>query len=151
MKTLNQLIQYFHDFAVGPNGTSGHLQLNDFGFGNLFEINGEIKPGITYNLLWVIPVDSETTEQTKRRRFLFMCLGLVKEDLSNRDEVWSDTEQILDDLFKKILVEEEDIDLGGDPLMTPVSERFGDWVTGWQADVVIETKADSTPCNIPEE
>lgn len=150
MKTLNQVIQYFREFAVGADGNSGHYQLHDFGFGNLFEINGEVKPGLAYYLLWVVPIDSITTEQTKQRRFLVIVCGLVKEDLSNRDEVWSDTEQIMDDLIKKIRFSEEDIDILGEPLMTPISEKFGDWVTGWQCEMTLETKADSNTCNIPE-
>lgn len=144
IKTLNNIIQYFSDFATN------HLQLNDFGFGNIFELNGEIKPGLNYNLLWVVPIDSLTTEQTKQRRFLILVLGLVKKDFSNRDEVWSDTEQILDDLIKKLRIEEEYFDLVGDPLLTPVSEKHGDWVTGWQSEIVIETEFNSQPCDIPE-
>lgn len=144
MKTLNQQIQYFEDFATN------HLQLKgSFGFGNQFEINGASKPGYKPYVMWVMPVDGEPTEFTKRRRFLVIVAGLVMADQSNRNEVWSDTEQILDDLIKQLRIEDEDFDLLGDPLMFPVSEKFGDWVSGWQSEIVIETAHNSSPCDIP--
>lgn len=143
VKTVNNIISFFQNIVTK------HYQLNDFGFGNIFEINGEIKPGFRYNLLWLVPMDSITTEQTKQRRFLVIVVGLVKKDMSNRDEVWSDCEQILDDVIKILRYDNDDYTLIGEPILNPVSEKHGDWVTGWQTEVVIETDFNSNYCDIP--
>lgn len=143
MMSVNNIIQLFENIATA------HYQIAGFGFGNIFEIDGVIKPGLKYNLLWVIPVDSLTTEQTKQRRFQLIVVGLVKADLSNRDSVWSDCEQIWDDVVKILKNENEAYELIGEPVATPVSEKFGDWVTGWQGEVVIQTDLNSNYCDIP--
>jgi hypothetical protein len=143
VKTVNNIIELFQSIS------DKHYQLNDFGFGNIFEINGELKPGLRYNLLWVVPLDSVTKVQTKERRFLVMVLGLVEADLSNRNEVWSDCERILDDIVKIFRYDSDDYNLLEDPVLTPVSEKHGDWVTGWQTELVIETDFNSNYCDIP--
>lgn len=133
---------------------AAHYQIKGFGFGNLFEINGEsgtseMKSGHGYPLFWVVPLESTTLEQTRQRRFLFIVADLVKHDLSNRDDVWSDTEAVFDDVIKILRLESDDYELIGDPIKFPVSEKFSDWVTGWQAEVVIETALNSNYCDIP--
>jgi hypothetical protein len=141
--TLNNVIDLFKSIQVA------HYQLKGFGFGNLFEINGNIKPGLNYPLLWVVPINSITTDQTKQRRFLLLVVSLVKKDMSNRDDVWSDCEQILDDVIKILKNESDDYDLKNEPEKTPVAEEHGDWVTGWQAEIALETELNSNYCDVP--
>lgn len=143
MMTVNNVVSLFENIA------SAHYNIHGFGFGNIFEINGEIKPGLTYPLLWVVPVDSTTTENTQQRRFLLLVVSLVKKDLSNRNEVWSDCEQTLNDVIKILKNESDDYNLIGDPVLTPVAEKHGDWLTGWQADIVLETDFNNNYCDIP--
>lgn len=143
--TLNNCIYLF------KNIVSSHYMLKGFGFGNLFEINGQMKPGLQYYLLWVIPLESTTTEQTKQRKFSLLTLGLVKKDLSNRDEVWSDTEQCMDDIIKILRNESDAYNLIGEPSYVPVTEQHGDWVTGWQTEIVLETDFNSNYCDIPSD
>jgi hypothetical protein len=78
-----------------------------------------------------------------------MVLNLVKKDLTNRDEVWSDTEQIIDDVIKIFRNESDSYELIGDPVLLPVTEEHSDWVTGWQTDLVIQTEFNSNYCDIP--
>lgn len=141
--TLNNIIGLFQNIA------SAHYRIEGFGFGNLFEINGDIKPGITYPMLWVVPVDSTTTENTQQRRFLILVASLVKKDQTNRDEVWSECEQTLNDVIKILKNESDDYELLGDPIMEPVTEEHGDWVTGWQAQITIQTNFNNNYCDIP--
>lgn len=141
--SVKNIIQLFENISIA------HYQLNGFGFGNIFEINGSIKPGLKYNLLWVVPIDSTTTEQTKQRRFQLLVVGLVKADSSNRDAVWSDTEQIWDDVIKILRNESDAYELVGEPVANPIAEKFGDWVCGWQGEVTIQTDLNSNYCDIP--
>lgn len=143
MMTLNNIIGLFQNIATS------HYRIEGFGFGNLFEMNGNIKPGITYPLLWVVPIDSGTTENTKQRKFLLLVANLVKEDQSNRDEVWSECEQTLDDIVKILRNESDDYELVGDPVLLPVTEKHGDWITGWQTEVTIQTNFNNNYCDIP--
>jgi len=141
--TVNNVIQLFQNIVTS------HLMLKGFGFGNLFEINGKIKPGLQYNLLWLVPLESQTTQQTKARRFLLLCVGKVHKNKDNRNEVWSDTEQILDDIVKILRNESDNYNLLNDPAYTPVDEEHADWVTGWQTEIVLETDFNSNFCDIP--
>lgn len=143
--TLNNCISLFNNIVTS------HYMLKGFGFGNLFEINGQMKPGLQYYLLWVIPLESTTTEQTKQRKFSLLTLGLVKKDLSNRDEVWSDTEQCMDDIIKILRNESDAYNLIGEPSYVSITEEHGDWVTGWQTEIVIETDLNSNYCDIPSD
>lgn len=143
MMSVKNIIQLFENIVAA------HYQLAGFGFGNIFEINGSIKPGLKYNLLWLVPIDSTTTEQTKQRRFLMLVVGQVKADLSNRDNVWSDCEQVWDDVVKILRNENDAYELIGEPSATPISEKFGDWVCGWQGEITIQTDLNSNYCDIP--
>ncbi len=139
IKSLFQTIVTSHDILKG------------FGLGNLFEINGKLKPGLTYPLMWVVPLDSVPTEQTKQRKFNVLMLDLVKKDKSNRDEVWSDMEQCMDDLVKILRNESDDYELLNEPIYFPIDEDHGDWLTGWATDIVIQTDLKSNYCDIPSD
>lgn len=141
--TVNQQIQLFQNIATA------HHMIADFGFGDLFEINGNIKDGLKYNLLWVVPLESIITEQTVQRRYRVIVLGLVQKDQSNRNEVWSDTEKIASDVIKIFRNESDDYSLIGDPTLTPVQEQHGDWVAGYECVMTIETEFASNYCDIP--
>lgn len=143
--TLNNIKDLFRNIV------SSHYMLKGFGFGPEYEINGQMKPGIQYYLLWVSPIDSVTTAQTKQRKFSLMVVGLVKKDESNRDEVWSDTEQCLDDVIKILRLESDDYTLIGDPVATPGTLETGDGVSGWHTEIVIETDLNSNYCDIPSD
>lgn len=143
--TYDQIITLFNNIAVA------HKQINEFGNGRLFEMDGTMKPGLNYPLLWAVPVSSETLENTKNRRFILLVLDQVKKDESNRNNVWSDCESILDDVIKIIKNESSDYNLIGDPSLTPVTEFHGDWVTGWQSEIVIETNLNNNYCDVPKD
>lgn len=141
--TFNNIIELLQSIA------SAHYQIKGFGFGNIFEINKSVKPGLNYPLLWAVPLSSVTKDQTKERSYLLLVVGLSKKDQSDRDEVWSDTEQIFDDIIKILRQESNDYTLINEPQADPVCEEFSDWVTGWQGEIVIETDLNSNYCDIP--
>lgn len=144
MMTINNIKALFQNIA------SGHYQLQGrFGFGNLFEVNGNMKPGIHYPCLWVVPVNSTTLDQTQQRTFNILSLGRLDKDKNNRDEVWSDCELILNDVIKILRNESDDYEVVGDPVLEPFDEQYGDWLGGWAAQVVIQTQFDNNYCDIP--
>lgn len=144
--TFNNIIDLFQSIA------NAHYQLSGFGFGNLIEINGgkeHLKDGMSYPLMWVVPLESITKEQTRERRYLMIICKVGKHDQSDRDEIWSDMEQVFDDVIKILKMESDDYDLINDVVKFPIVEKFADWVTGWQGEVVIETELNSNYCDIP--
>lgn len=141
--TLNNIIALFQSIS------DKHYQLEGFGFGNIFEINGGIKVKDKYPLMWAVPLESIGRNQTKERIFLIIIVSLVDHDQSNRDNVWSDTESIADDVIKILREDSNDYELINEPVKFPISEKFSDWVTGWQFEVVIQTDLNSNYCDIP--
>jgi hypothetical protein len=143
MMTLNNSKALFQNIATA------HYNLNGFGFGRLFEVNGEIKPGITYRCLWVVPISTVVTDQTVQRTFNVMVLDLVKKDKSNRDEVWSDCEQDLNDVIKILRNESDDYELIGEPELNPIDEAHGDWLAGYGTTLTVQSDFNNNYCDIP--
>jgi hypothetical protein len=139
--TFNNIKDLFKSISVA------HEQLKGFGFGNEFEINGADNE---YPLLWIIPLESITNQQTRVRKFFMLVVSVGKHDQSDRDEIWSDTEQVFDDVIKILRNESDDYELLNDVIKFPVSEKYSDWVTGWQAELEIETDLNSNYCDIPK-
>ena len=143
MMTLNQQKQLFQNIATA------HDMINGFGFGNLFEKNGNVKDGLEYNLLWVVPTGSTIAEQTIIRTYNLLVLGQIQKDKSNRDEVWSDCEKIASDIVKIFRNESDDYNILGEPQFLPIDESDADWLAGYGGTVTIETEFASNYCDIP--
>ena len=147
MLTINNYKSLFSDIAAA------HYQLNSYGFGEAWEIEQLMNKDITYPCLFVAPISSTTTDQTNQRTFRLLVFDLVKRsdvDNSQCTEVWSDTEQIINDIIKIMDNENDVYDLvGGDPVLEPFKEEFTDWVTGWKVDLVLESEFNSNYCDIP--
>lgn len=132
--TFNEVLKIFTDIA------DVHLQIKgNYGIGQEHEINGALETTRTYPMLWIIPIDSITREQTKERTFELLCFDLVHKDESNENEVLSDTEQILDDFIKKVQNDSDDYLIVGDPQMFPYTEKYQDDVSGWRTLITVET------------
>ena len=141
--TYNDEIQYFQDFSAG------HDQIKTFGTGEEWEKEGILKQGILYPIIYFIPIDSTTTENTKVRRFKVACFGKVKKDKTDEQEILSDTEQILDDLVKDLRYNQDDLELIGDPVWMPFKEEYGDFCAGWDGEITIQSQFNNNNCDKP--
>jgi hypothetical protein len=146
--TLNNIKALFQNIATS------HYQIEGFGFGNLFEINElgqttNLVPGIVYPCLWVVPVSSVTTEQTQQRTFNILVLGRLDKDKKNRDGLWSDCEQILNDVVKILRNESDDYEIIGEPELEPFDEQYSDWLVGWASRIVVQSQFDNNYCDVP--
>jgi len=141
--SLNQLIKIFNDFA------NSHLQINSFGFGEVYEANGN--PKVTGNTptLWVFPTQSTVTDNTVVFSFDVRCWDLVTKGESNENDVLSDTHEILVDFVKYIKHSSFEYILSGDPTMSPFTEQLADDVTGWTLNIDIEVNKIDSDCQIP--
>ena len=143
--TYNQIITLFRGIA------SASKYIHTFGTGELWEIDGIIKPGIKYPLLWCEPISSEIQEQVKLLTFRFICMDVVNKDKSNEQDVLSDTQLGLEDLIKVLRMESDDYTLVNNPTLEPFKEEFSDWCAGWRAEFQIELNFNSNDCDISSE
>ena len=142
--SLNQLVKIFSDFA------DSHFQINSFGFGEVFEANGN--PKVTGNTptLWVFPTQATPLENTTIYSFDVRCWDLVTKGEENENDVLSDCQQTLFDFIQFIKHNEIfDINVSGDPSLTPFTEQLADDVTGWECSIDIEVNSINSDCMIP--
>jgi len=142
--SLNQLIKIFSDFA------DSHLQINSFGFGEVYEANGN--PKVTGNTptLWIYPTQATPLENTTIYSFDVRCWDLVTKGEENENDVLSDCQQTLFDFIQFIKHNAIfDINVSGDPSMTPFTEQLADDVTGWECSIDIEVNSINSDCMIP--
>ena len=141
--TYNQIITLFENIATS------HLQLKSFGHGESWEINSN--DVFKDYILWIIPIDSTTNENTKVRTFTAVVFKRVKKDKSDETFILSDCEQILDDIIKIFINNSNDYELINTPIQFPFKEEFGDWCAGWRADLQIQSDFDNNYCDIPSD
>lgn len=146
MITINNYRSLFNNIQAA------HDQLNSFGFGEAWQIEELMNKQITYPCLFVCPISSTTMDQTQQRTFRLLVFDLVKRsDVDNNQctEVWSDSEQVLNDVIKIIREESDSYDLIGETVLEPFMQEFTDWVTGYKADIIIESELNTNYCDIP--
>ena len=139
--TYNQIITLFSNIATA------HKQIKSFGHGEAWEINSD--DVFKDYILWVIPIDSTTNENTKVRTFTVLAFKKVKQDKSDETFILSDCEQILDDVIKIFINNSDNYELVNIPTLFPFKEEFGDWCAGWRADLQIQTDFANNYCDIP--
>lgn len=141
--TYNQLISFIEATTLS------NPFIKFFGTGELWEIEGNLKPAPDSLILWLNPTNSTVNDNQVERQFNMLCMGRVLKDKTNEQEVLSDSEQVLWDMIK-VIKNGDDTDVNGTPSLTPFKEEFGDWMAGWNAEIIIVTDFDNNPCNIPE-
>lgn len=145
MITYNQIV------AVIQNISNAHLQVHSFGVGELDEVEGSTEADKIYPKVWLAPQTSIVQENTVTNTFNLLCFDLVKKDISvNENEVLSDTQLILYDIIKVLkYAAGDDFNIVGDVTLTPFTEKFGDFVTGWNATITIEIDFEPNACDLP--
>jgi hypothetical protein len=143
--TLEQTDSLFSSIAVA------HEQINSYMFCELDMIEEKMNSdkGIKYPCLCVVPIQFMTGEQVKVRRYHVMIFEPPMKDKANIVHVWSDTEQILDDVIKIFRRESRDYELTEEPVLLPFEEQHSDWVAGCRAELSIQTDFNSNYCDIP--
>jgi len=131
------------------NISNAHKQIKSFGSGELWDIEGNTKSKAIYPELWAIPQSTVTKLQTQEYTIRLLCYDLANTDLSNTDDVQSDTLQILTDFIKVLRNASDQYTLVGNPNAIPFAERFNDSVWGWYMDVVIEVHFPMNFCDLP--
>jgi hypothetical protein len=145
MKTLNNVIQSFKAF------TESHLQLNTFYSGKEWDFQSQEN---LYPALISVIVPSTIAPGVVKYKFNIFCIDLVKSDGSNKDEVYSDTSQILGDFIDYF---KDNFDIHGfyldetDVTIEPLEEIMDDVLNGWVMEVTVHIPRSGSTCQIPIE
>jgi len=127
--------------------------INQYGFGQLYNENGEPKVKQVYAGMWVNPVVTSVNEYTLLRQYQILIYDLVFLDAngnSNQNAVVSDCEEIAFRLTRFLNYQSDLFILSGVPTITPFNDRFLDDVSGVILDVTIEFNAESSTCEDPD-
>lgn len=153
--TLNQLIDYFHDFS------KSHQILKDSGFGQVSEIGRS--RDMKYPYMWTTFDTPSRVQVANRRniipifRFVFLFVDQVNNqvnlshhngfDTTNQQHVLSDTHQLAMD-FINYLTRHSSLMLDDQSItIQPVIEETKDKVSGWRVD--LDIKLLHFNCNLP--
>jgi hypothetical protein len=155
MVTYKQIIQDLSGIAYY------HNQINSFGYGDLTQITMDIetKQEPVYTKMYVVPGQVQLAQNRLLYNFSIIILDQVNEDLSNQEDVMSDTLEICKDIFT-ILYQSYTATWGGfsidytplwSPNVTPFLERFETVLGGWTMNITIEQPFDYNTCVLPIE
>lgn len=126
-----------------------HFQVNSYGYGPLEQITVDryTKQEPKYTRLYIVPGATKFNESHMHISFQIIVLDKIEEDLSNQEDVLSDTLEIQKDLFSKMYLSEYEADW--DPTLEPFIERFESLLGGWIMNVSITQKYDFNRCVLP--
>jgi hypothetical protein len=144
--TQNATNRMFEQWATAdPN-------INQYGFGQLYNENGEAKVNQKYKGIWVNPVNTNVNEYTIDRTYQILIYDVVFDDdvSDNENRVISDCEEIALRLIRFLKTKSDIFDINGTtPVIQPFSDRWLDSVSGVIIDLTIEFNGESSNCNDP--
>jgi hypothetical protein len=140
MITKNILYKYFKDFA------DNHLQIKDYGYGDLSEISSST--ATTYPLFWVSPQPSNISGNEITYNFNILIGDRLEDGDANKVEVESDTFQIGLDLLATLNIN-RDVDLDKSNTLTPFIHDFKDRIAGHLITVSVTADFDYNECAVP--
>ena len=146
MITLNQDIELFKNFALKHKG------INSFYFGDESEADTNVE--IVYPFMNVILQGSSITEGVVSRKYMIVISDLVNKDISNVNQVLSDTERLCYDVPNYLRQVSNSKLLGpfkfdANISLTDFTERNDDDVSGHFFDLTISSAIGNDSCNLP--
>ena len=148
-----QILTYFSSIAYH------HEQINSFGFGDITQCTNDVetKQEPNYTRMYIVPDKVTLNQNHIHYNFNVIIMDLVDDDMSNLEEVMSDTLEIAQDIwtifwqsytnqsgnFSNIIV--------GDwsPEIVPFQERFQTIVAGWTMQISMSAPFDYNTCDLP--
>ena len=144
--THNQILKAFEDFV------DAHLQLRTFGSGSIAEI-AEI-PDVEYPVMWAILQPGNFSQNVIAYNYDVYFMDMVKADIGNQDEVYSDCILYAADFVAKLKYlqnNENNLLFDFDAAYEPFEDQFKDAVTGVKISIQLRTFGyQDNSCKIPE-
>lgn len=136
-----------------------HNQINSFGYGDITQVTMDVETQKepVYVRMYVVPGDVTLNQNRLDYNFSIIIMDRINDDLSNQEDVMSDTLEIAKDIFT-ILYQSYTAEWGGfsidyepiwGPNVTPFLERFETILGGWTMNLTIEQPFDYNKCVLP--
>ena len=140
---FNKVLEQFS--TADPN-------LEQYGFGQLYNQNGEPKVDQKYKGMWCNPVNTTVTDYTAERTYQIIIYDVIYEDDdgTNQNRVISDCEEIAFRLIRFLKTKSDIFDVQDFPIVTPFTDRWLDDVSGVILDLTIEFNGESSNCEDPD-
>ena len=126
-----------------------HEQINSYGFGDATELTMDVitKKEPLYPRLYFIPNTTKFSPNHMHITFTVIICDKVDDDLSNQQDVLSDTLEIAKDLYAKGYLSDYDLEWGA--TLSPWLERADAVLGGWTFDINVQQKFDYNRCVLP--
>ena len=158
MITYKNIIDDFNTIATN------HFLINSFHSGMLDEVDLNKLDQSDFPILYVEPGNTNIDKGVMTYTFTVFTMNLIKEDLSNREEVWSEMLQIMQDIIAEFRQNLSVQTSGGDsgkkfsyvpnevvlnmPINAePFTVRFANMLTGWNATFTMQVNNANSLCN----
>ena len=162
MITYKNIIDDFSTIATN------HYLINSFHSAMLDEVDIDKLDLSNFPILYVEPGTVTTDTGVLNYSFTIFIMSLIKEDLTNRDEVWSSTLEIMQDIIaefkqnlslqtsggdsgKKYSYVSDEVVLETPINIEPFTARFANILTGWSAEFNLQVNNPNSLCNAPIE
>lgn len=142
----NGMSKVFEQWSISdPN-------INEFGYGQLYDQNGMPKAKQVYPAMWVNPVNTLVYKNTITRQYQILLYDLVYdiEGVSNQNRLISDCEEYSFRLVRFLRTKSDIFDITGTPNIVPFNDKFLDDVSGVIITVDIEFNYESSECSDPD-
>jgi|SRR3972149_1677332 len=141
--SYNKILQTIDSFA------SQHLQIKKYSFDFDEQMPNLATLDEKYPFLFVSPNSSTFNENTNEFTLNIYCFDIIQKDRSNINTIVSDTNQILNDLYRWFFDGSiQGIDLLGATNATPINNALLDYCAGWQMQLTLTVDPYSF-CDIP--
>tara|TARA_Y100001938_G_C7918734_1_gene343309 strand:- start:239 stop:751 length:513 start_codon:yes stop_codon:yes gene_type:complete len=162
MITYKNIIDDFNTIATN------HFLINSFHSGLLDEVDINKLDQSDFPILYVEPGNTNIDKGVLTYTFTVFTMSLIKEDLSNRELVWSEMLQIMQDIIaefrqnlsvqtsgsdsgKKFSYIPNEVVLNMPINAEPFTVRFANMLTGWNATFTMQVNNANSLCNAPIE
>jgi len=143
----NGMDQVFNQWSqADPN-------INQYGFGQLYNENGEPKAKQVYPGMWVNPTQTIVNEYALTRTYQILIYDLTFVSAagdSNQNKAISDCEEIAFRLVRFLRLKSDLFTINGIPNVVPFTDRFLDDVSGVILTVDVDFNAESSDCEDPD-
>lgn len=138
-----QMIRDWKQFA------QAHEQVNSFGFGDVTQLVDDVETKVEplYPRLYFIPETTTLNQNQLDINFDVRCLDRVEDDLSNQQDVLSDTLEIMKDFYAKAYL--SDYEVLWNASLNPILQETQTELGGWSLIVTIQQKFDYNRCVLP--
>ena len=123
--------------------------MNSYGFGDVTQLvnNIETKVEPLYPRLYFLPETSTLNQNQLDINFDVRCLDRIEDNLSNQQDVLSDTLEIMKDFYAKTYL--SDYEVLWNASLNPILQETQTELGGWSLIVTIQQKFDYNRCVLP--